>query len=110
MKPITRSESFDYESVTNCERCDAQVLDFQNLQICETCRRFVSTETECDCIAVVYCQSEWCICKDCVQTCNMDLKCEKCGVDLRIKLSREGVNLIYGDDNIVCSKIFTSHD
>lgn len=62
-----------------CHRCGLTSPDFVNTY-CDGCERMIALT--CQCVAVTWCQSTSCICRDCIVQSKLHLRCEKCSKDM----------------------------
>lgn len=86
----------DYESI--CEKCEH--FSDRVSYFCNICNSELTIE--CNCVAIVWCQSLDCICKECVIKYE-DIICEKCGKKINNYLSKRNSKILIEDSgDILC--------
>ncbi len=85
-----------------CHRCGNLEDEYIHMA-CEICNRKIG---HCKCLAICWCQSVDCICRDCIQRVKFKIKCDKCKIDLADDLSKESFPTICEDsgDDVLCLK------
>lgn len=83
-----------------CHRCD-QLYEY--IMVCINCKRHIAL-TGCPCLAITWCQSAECICRDCLSCVDYEVKCHNCNVNILELLKDEEYPGICedGDEKLLC--------
>lgn len=87
-----------------CHRCSA-ISDHYINTVCDHCNRNISL-APCTCVAITWCQSTKCICRDCLQYTDITLNCSKCNADIIGLLEDESYPRVCedGSEVLLCQK------